>query len=147
VRIYFDSCAFIEAFETSTDIAAVLIQYLDSLRRDGPIVVTSELTVAEVLQRPLREGSERTISFYEGFLRSTQVLEVVPISRSVLVKAAELRAQGFCSKLPDAIHVSTAVDANCNAFVTNDARVRLPSPIRLVGYDERDLLHLLSNTA
>jgi predicted nucleic acid-binding protein len=144
LRVYFDSCAIIEAFEKPTAIAAILLQYLDWTRRGEPKIVTSELSIAEVLDKPMRDADSRLAEFYDGFLRTTDVMEVVPISRSILVKAAELRASAYCSKLPDAIHVATASEANCKAFITNDGRVRVPSAIRLVGYVEQDLLSLLS---
>jgi predicted nucleic acid-binding protein len=111
------------------------------------MVVTSELTVAEIIDKPLRESNQRLLTFYEGFLRSTDSLEVVAVSRSILLKAAELRAGGLCAKLPDAIHVATAAEAGCGALVTDDDRMRVPSPMKKVGYVEQDLLAILSSSA
>jgi predicted nucleic acid-binding protein len=56
-------------------------------------------------------------------LRSSSTLQVVPITREVLVTAARLRAeQGL--KLPDAIHAATAQLTNCQQFLTNDTRFK-----------------------
>lgn len=55
----------------------------------------------------------------------------MPVDRSILVAAARLRAQ-LTLRLPDAIHVATALAADCELFVSNDRRVRLPDSMTLL---------------
>lgn len=50
------------------------------------------------------------------------MLEVVPVSRDVLIEAARLRAVANL-RLPDAIHGATATLTGCETFLTNDRRL------------------------
>lgn len=45
---------------------------------------------------------------YKQLISNSQNLTVIPISRQVLIEAAQLRAN-FSIKLPDAIHAATAL--------------------------------------
>ena len=145
MRVYFDTCAFIEAFERRSPLSAALLKYLNWTRNGWPLVVTSELTLAELLDLPLRQGQERLTVFYDGFVRSSDTLLALPVSRAVLRLSADLKASGYCSKLPDAIHLATAVDTGCECFVTNDRRLRFPHDIQPVGMNEQMLLDLLDS--
>ncbi len=50
------------------------------------------------------------------------VTEIVVLSREVIDRATEIRAQyGF--KTPDAIHLAAAVTSGCDVFLTNDHRL------------------------
>jgi len=87
------------------------------------IVVTSELTLAEVLVKPLKDQNPAIQHAYRAFLAPTPVLEVVPISRDILEEAAQWRATTKL-KLPDAIHLATALRSKCDSFLTNDGVFR-----------------------
>jgi predicted nucleic acid-binding protein len=82
--------------------------------------VTSELTLAEVLVKPIRDGNSTARDTYDRMLRTKPFLSVLPINRDILVDAAGLRA-ATSLKLPDAIHAATALLRGCTTFLTNDA--------------------------
>ena len=46
-------------------------------------------------------------------------MQIIPIDRSILLQAANLRATNNL-KTPDAIHAATALSVNCDLFITND---------------------------
>jgi predicted nucleic acid-binding protein len=81
--------------------------------------VTSELTLAEVLVGPLKTGNVAIQQTYRSFLTSTATVEVPPVSRDILEESAQLRANTKL-KLPDAIHLATALRFRCDSFLTND---------------------------
>ena len=85
-------------------------------------IVTSELSVLEVMVGPIRTGNQRLINSYERLLTGTEI-RLIPIDVTVLANAAKLRAQTSL-RTPDAIHAATASLANCNTFVTNDLGFR-----------------------
>src|SRR6185295_6231339 len=70
--------------------------------------VTSELSLAECLVKPLQMGRADVVQTYQAFLQESRFFSVVPISRELLAEAARLRAISRI-KLPDAIHAATAL--------------------------------------
>ena len=102
-------------------------------------LITSELTLAEVLVSPLKEGDAKPAEIYEEFLTDGTSLEVRPVDRATLRKSAQIRAT-LGNKGPDAIHIATALLADCSILVSSDQRLRLPSGLAQVGLDHiRDL--------
>ena|SRR6266702_4401939 len=82
-------------------------------------VVTSGLTLMEVLVKPIRDGDYPLASLYRHVVLATVGLYCVPVSLDILESAAELRANHRL-KTPDAIHAATAIARGCSLFVTND---------------------------
>lgn len=122
-RVYLDTNIIIYAVEGYETHAAPIKALLRGLS-DGEIVaVTSELTVAEVLVKPKRDKKTKLEQAYQVFLRPTELLHTSPITREILEAAAEIRANTTL-KLPDAIHVATAIGEQCDSFLTNDDRFK-----------------------
>ena len=86
-------------------------------------VVTSELTLLEVLVKPLQAGDATTATLFRTVLKYTPDVQMLPITQSVLEEAANLRAT-LGLKTPDAIHVATALLDKSMLFVTNDSAFR-----------------------
>ena len=121
--VYLDADIFIYALEGHERFAAVLAELFGAIDRGEIRAVTSELTLAEVLVKPLMDGNTARQTAYQQALRNTSSRTVVPIDRAVLLEAAQLRA-ATSLRLPDAIHVATARLTGCSAFISNDARLR-----------------------
>jgi uncharacterized protein len=84
-------------------------------------VVASDLTRLECRVKPMRNGQPDLLAEYDGFFGAS-VREIVPLSRAVLDRATEIRAQfGFATA--DAIHIAAALVAGCDIFLTNDHRL------------------------
>ncbi|NBJ11769.1 type II toxin-antitoxin system VapC family toxin [Microvirga arsenatis] len=94
-------------------------------------LVTSELTLAEVLVGPLKDGDQKLAGIYEEFLTSDETLEIRPVDRSVLRRSAEIRAT-LGNKGPDAIHIATALLTECSLFFSSDQRLRLPANLKQI---------------
>lgn len=121
-RVYLDTNVFIYALEGYADFVDDLTELFASIDAGNIRAVTSELTLAEVLVRPLIDGNIERQTTYQQALQSSEVLEVVPVSRDVLIEAARLRAIANL-RLPDAIHGATATLTGCETFLTNDRRL------------------------
>lgn len=78
---------------------------------------------AEMLVRPIRKASVLEQKIYTEAITSTDGLVVVPVNRSILIRAVEIRASTKL-KLPDAIHAATAITSGCTTFLTNDKQFR-----------------------
>lgn len=120
--VYLDTNVFIYALEGQPPWAAVAQQILTNVQSGALLGVTSELTLAECLVRPLQLGQTGNVAIYETALRTTRSLRVVAVTRSVLVAAAGIRAS-VGVRMPDAIHLATAAQANCSALISNDVRM------------------------
>ena len=94
--------------------------------------VTSELTLAEVLVKPLRDKNMLVAQVYEALLAGSNKLTVVPISREILRLSAHVRAVARANRLFDSIHVATAMQSGCHAFVTEDDRIRTIDDLPIV---------------
>ena len=77
------------------------------------------VTLTEVLPVPLKAENSALVQAYEAILLNSREFECVPVDRRTAITAARLRAQ-YEFKTPDALHVAAALEANCDAFLTND---------------------------
>jgi predicted nucleic acid-binding protein len=107
-RVYLDANIFIYAVEKSLEYASFLESLFELLEAGHVAAVTSELTLAEVLVRPLEEGRGDIARVYEEMITPSSWLSMVLVERAILVCAARLSAELFL-KLPDAIHVASAI--------------------------------------
>jgi len=81
----------------------------------------SDLTRMECRVKPLRDGNADLLKDDDEFFQNA-VAEIIPLTRGVIDRATEIRAQcGF--KTPDAIHLAAAVVSGGDAFLTNDHRL------------------------
>ena len=126
-RFYCDTNVFIQLGERSdTGLQRFVTRIASSTCR----LVTSEITLAEVLVKPMQQQRDDLVTFYENMLVTRPLLEVVSVSRSILRRSADLRASDRTTKLPDAIHVATAIESECTFMISSDKRLRMPSSIR-----------------
>lgn len=124
VSLYIDSNVLIYAFEgrsgTLRDAASLLIRRVFIGESVG---CTSVLSRAEVLLRPLGKRQIELADRYRRLLTAAGPIDVRPVEPRVADLAAELRADYPGLELPDALHVATAIQADCGAFITGDKRL------------------------
>lgn len=118
--IYFDANAFIYSVERVAPYDALLRNYWQLTTQGQAKIVTSELTVLEVLVRPLRLQDHHLVSLFRSTLTVSPDVRLLPISLHLLEQAAQIRATSGL-KTPDAIHAATALLAGVTSFVTSDA--------------------------
>lgn len=85
-------------------------------------VVTSTLTLTEVLVHPLRRGNLELAQHYRDIILNQEYLTPVPVSPEIAELAAQLRATQNL-RTPDAIQIASALHRNATFFFTNDARL------------------------
>lgn len=85
-------------------------------------LVTSALTLLEVLVVPYRAGDSALAEKYEALLTRSRGLQTIALSTDQLRAAAQLRAVTGL-KTPDALQIAAALSAGCKTFVTNDRRI------------------------
>lgn len=97
-------------------------------------VVSSELTLMEVLVGPLKRGDGVLMNNYESALSGPD-MRMLPITQPILRAAAQLRATTKL-RTPDAIHAASAMEAGCSLFVTNDGVFRNVAGLNAVILDD-----------
>ncbi|MEJ1935693.1 type II toxin-antitoxin system VapC family toxin [Nostoc sp. NIES-2111] len=98
--------------------------FFEALFRGEFTVITSVLTITEVLVYPLRQGNTILAQQYRDILFNSQGLTTIEVFPDIAETAAQLRAN-YNLRTPDAIHIATAIRGGASFFLTNDAR--LPS--------------------
>jgi predicted nucleic acid-binding protein len=94
-------------------------------------LVTSALTLLEVLVVPYRAGNARLAERYEVLLTQSRGIRTVDLTRDHLRVAAQLRAATGAAT-PDALQLATAVGTGCSAFVTNDRRLPMVPGLAII---------------
>src|SRR3990172_910543 len=131
-RIYLDTNIVIYALEGYPEFASALTSLFKAIDENRIKAVTSELTLAESLVKPLMDGNTVIENVYLDTLRTSVSFQVVAISRQILIEAAHLRAKSRLLNLPDAIHFATAQINDCQTFLTNDKRLKSVSDFDVV---------------
>ena len=114
-----DTAPLIYYFEDRKPFADILEPFFQLLNAGSVRVVTSMITITEVLVHPLRHGNEKLASEYLDVLLSHPHVLAMPVTSSIAQHAAELRAE-FSLKTADAIQLATALTHKATAFLTND---------------------------
>ena len=97
-------------------------------------IVTSFVTLLEVLIHPLRNGRDNLAHEYRDILLRSPGLTALPVDEEIAEEAARLRA-AHSVKTPDAIQLATAKIAGATWFLTNDGNLPSPPGISLLVVD------------
>jgi predicted nucleic acid-binding protein len=114
-----DTSIWIYHFEGSSAYGRAADSVLDAVAQGQVSAVASELVLLELLVAPLRTGSLDTADEIELALLHFPNLRLAPVTRSVLVHAADIRARHGL-RTPDAIMLATAVESGATLAITND---------------------------
>jgi predicted nucleic acid-binding protein len=130
-----DAAIFIYFIERSEEWRS-LVHPLFKLAEQGKrTLVTSELTLQEVLVLPYRTGNFALAERYEDLLQRSTRLALVPVDRTNLKHAAMLRAR-YRAKGADSIQLAAALTSECTSFVTNDRKIPEIPGLRILQLNE-----------
>lgn len=130
-RIYLDTNIWIYALEGFPAFLQELTALFQTIDQGNLNAITSELTLAEALVKPIQNGSSTQQDTYKQLITTTSHLQVIPVQRNLLISAAQLRVSAKL-KLPDAIHAATALASQCSTFLTNDAKFQSVSGLHTI---------------
>jgi predicted nucleic acid-binding protein len=114
-----DTSVWIYHFEGSAAYGRAADSVLEAITRGQIGAVASELVLLELLVAPLKKGAQDVADEIELTLQHFPNLQLAPVTRAVLVRAAEIRAR-YGLRTPDAIMLATAVESGATLAVTND---------------------------
>lgn len=122
-RVFLDTAPLIYFMEGHTVFQPVLLRIL-ALHAQGTFsFVSSTITLSEVLVKPFEAAQGELAAKYRKWLINNAGLTLVSLTPAIAEEAAKLRSR-YAVKLPDAIQIATALQTHCDAFLTNDIRLK-----------------------
>ena len=119
-RIFWDTNLFIYLFENYGTLSERVADVRLRMLARGDELLTSTLTLGEILVKPTETGNAQLKAIYEEAV--TKVATVLPFSREVARLYAEIRRDRSI-RPPDAIQLACAAHAHVDLFMTNDDRL------------------------
>lgn len=116
--VYLDSCVVIYAIEQAATLGGPVLKALNNLPA-GAKACVSDMVRMECLVQPMRENDQERIQRLREFLA---LFAHRPIGSIDFELATNLRAKSGL-RVPDALHLATAINAGCAQFWTNDDRL------------------------
>jgi predicted nucleic acid-binding protein len=107
--------------------------FFEAMDRGSFLVVTSTVTLLEVLVHPLRSNNRELATEYRDILLNSRLM-TLEVSNTVAEQAAQLRATHNI-RTPDAIQISAALHAGATHFFTNDIRLPEIPGIQILSLD------------
>jgi len=133
--VYFDTNVFIYAIEGHETYHEWINELFQFIANEQIIVVTSELTLAECLVKPFKDNNQAAINGFKEHIVNSEALRVCPVSKDILIRSASVRNE-LNLKLPDAIHMATAIENGCLTFISNDQKLKTPTEMLKVQLGE-----------
>lgn len=124
MKVYCDANVLIQALEGGEEPAKLLEAVFGAVEQKAITLVTSTLSLAETLQKPLERNDRKLVGAYAILLANdrSDFVHTIEVSRSILVDAAFVRIRKKSIKLPDAIHIATAERSGCDQILTRETR-------------------------
>lgn len=109
--------------------------FFEALDRGEFTVVTSVVTLLEVLVHPLRYGDDTLAEQYRRILLGAAGLRTIALTAYVAEEASRVRAH-YGVRTPDAIQVATVRQEGAAFFLTNDTRLPSVPGLTMLVLDE-----------
>lgn len=119
-RIFWDTNLFIYLFEDYGALSKATTELRKKMLARGDQLLTSTLTLGEILVKPVERGDMALCAKYEAAITTASV--VLPFD----TKAAKVYASLRCDRAlraPDAVQLACGAAAGIDLFVTNDHRL------------------------
>ena len=120
-RVFWDTNLFIYLFEGTGALAKRVRDVRRAMLERGDQLLTSTLTLGEVLVKPLERGDEELARKYQEAITTNSVM--LPLDLNAARNYAVLRSDRSL-RAPDAIQLACAAAARVDLFITNDARLQ-----------------------
>ena len=120
-RIFWDTNLFIYLFEDYGVLSKAVGQLRSKMLDRGDQLLTSTLTLGEILVKPIERDDSELCRKYEHAIATAAT--VIAFDLKAAKVYATLRSERSL-KAPDAIQLACAASANVDLFVTNDGRLQ-----------------------
>jgi len=136
-RIGLDTAPIIYFVEANPRYDALVTPIFQEIARGKLGAFTSAITLVEALVQPLINSEPRLLQAYRDLLLRGANIATRSIDPAVAERAAGLRAQ-YQLRTLDALQLAVALEAGCEAFLTNDSRLQRVSELRVLVVDQME---------
>jgi len=119
-RVFWDTNLFIYFLEGNDELSLATKRLRKSMLARGDQLLTSALTLGEILVKPLDRGDNTRCREYEEMI--TRAALLLPFDAKAAWKYAAIRRDRSV-RAPDAVQLACASSATVDLFVTNDRRL------------------------
>jgi predicted nucleic acid-binding protein len=119
-RVFWDTNLFVYLFEDYGDLSRRVAEIRARMRTRGDDLLTSALTLGEVLVKPIEAGNSALAARYEDAIARSA--SIIPFTRETARLYADIR-RDRAVRAPDAIQLACAAQARVDLFITNDDRL------------------------
>ena len=119
-RIFWDTNLFVYLLEDKGELTERVVALRERMVERNDELLTSTLTLSEILVRPVEMGDETLARRYEQSIAAAAT--VLPFDRAAAAAFAGLRRDRSIAP-PDAIQLACASVAGVDMFITNDLRL------------------------
>ena len=119
-RVFWDTNIFIYLFEGQGRLSQEVAALRTRMQLRGDQLLTSTITLGEILVKPIENGDARLAARYEKFLERNSIL--LPFDNRAAMAYARLRADRSL-RPPDTIQLACAASTGVDLFITNDVRL------------------------
>ncbi|MEY2910870.1 MAG: hypothetical protein RLZZ184_179 [Cyanobacteriota bacterium] len=131
-RIFLDTAPVIYFVERNLQYLAIVREIFNQIRDGSLIAVTSPVTLAECLVYPYRLRQTQLAQEFIDTIVYGNNTTFVPINNpNIAIDAAKIRAR-YNLELPDALQIAVALNAECEAFLTNDLTFKRITELRVL---------------
>ena len=120
-RVFWDSNLFIYFLEGNDERSVATKELRKNMLDRGDQLLTSTLTLGEILVKPTTLGDQSRCRLYEDVLGKTA--SILPFDLKAARRYAAIRSSTSI-KGPDAVQLACASEARVDLFVTNDRRLQ-----------------------
>jgi predicted nucleic acid-binding protein len=120
-RVFWDTNLFIYLFEDYGVVSKAVAQLRSKMLDRGDQLLTSSLTLGEILVKPTERREYELCRKYEHAISTAAAM--IPFDVKAAKVYASLRSDRSL-KAPDAIQLACAASATADLFVTNDERLQ-----------------------
>lgn len=137
-RLFLDTAPIVYYIEKNPKYFALTTPIFDLVDKGTLTAVLSPVTLAECLVGPYRSGLITLQQEFLSLLTYGRNILFSPIDHLCSFADAELRAR-YNLNLLDAMQVAVALNAGCEALLTNDAALRRVAELRILVVDDLEL--------
>ena len=119
-KVFWDTNLFVYLIEDEGELADRVVELRSRMIEHGDELLTSALTLGEVLVKPLSAGDKALAKRYEEIIGAGAT--VLPFNLEAAPKFAEIR-RSRSLRAPDVIQLACAAAAGTDLFITNDERL------------------------